>query len=347
MNRALIIVLIALAAVARPVELFLFAFIVLGPLHYFTEISWLQRRRCFVEGRTGGLLLTAIGVVGAATALIVENGSTLPVVLRAELQTIAVTAMFAAAVVSAALALAPRLGSAGAGGALFAASVSGLLITHSSHAREFFLVVGLWLPTLIHVFAFTGLFLVHGCLRRRTPSDRAALAAFAIAPVALAAWPGEAPGFSPAVAGVYEASFAFLNRAVLDLLGNADLARGEIFASATGVSVMRFLAFAYTYHFVNWFEKTARTGWHRVPPSRLATIGTAWMLSVALCLYDLPLGLAVLLLPNVLHVVLELPLDWRTARDVGASLTQPLLIETPPSTSIAVPVVKLEASDAR
>ena len=34
-----------------PFELFLFAYAVLGPAHYLTEISWLQKRRFFTRGR--------------------------------------------------------------------------------------------------------------------------------------------------------------------------------------------------------------------------------------------------------------------------------------------------------
>ena len=33
-----------------PFELFLFAYAVLGPAHYLTEISWLQKRRFFTRG---------------------------------------------------------------------------------------------------------------------------------------------------------------------------------------------------------------------------------------------------------------------------------------------------------
>ena len=44
------IVLMLLAgavAVFMPIELFLFSYVILGPLHYLTELSWLRRRRFF------------------------------------------------------------------------------------------------------------------------------------------------------------------------------------------------------------------------------------------------------------------------------------------------------------
>src|SRR5947209_13065510 len=50
LNIALML-LSAAAAYIIPFELFLFAYAVLGPLHYLTEISWLHDRKYFVEAK--------------------------------------------------------------------------------------------------------------------------------------------------------------------------------------------------------------------------------------------------------------------------------------------------------
>src|SRR5438128_829474 len=50
LNLGLMIVSCVLAYIT-PFELFLFAYAVLGPLHYLTEISWLHDRKYFVEAK--------------------------------------------------------------------------------------------------------------------------------------------------------------------------------------------------------------------------------------------------------------------------------------------------------
>src|SRR6266550_6453079 len=49
-----------LVAYVVPFELFLFSYAVLGPLHYLTEISWLQKRNYFTQGKNDYLLLTGL-----------------------------------------------------------------------------------------------------------------------------------------------------------------------------------------------------------------------------------------------------------------------------------------------
>src|SRR5258707_10940721 len=50
LNIGLMIVSCVLAFIS-PFELFLFAYAVLGPLHYLTEISWLHDRKYFIEAK--------------------------------------------------------------------------------------------------------------------------------------------------------------------------------------------------------------------------------------------------------------------------------------------------------
>ncbi len=46
-----------------PFELFLFAYAVLGPAHYLTEISWLQKRQFFTKGEHDYWLLGGLAVL--------------------------------------------------------------------------------------------------------------------------------------------------------------------------------------------------------------------------------------------------------------------------------------------
>ena len=50
-----------------PFELLLFAYVVLGPAHYTTEISWLHDRKYFLPHR--GLALALVAVAAAAVGV--------------------------------------------------------------------------------------------------------------------------------------------------------------------------------------------------------------------------------------------------------------------------------------
>jgi hypothetical protein len=82
------------------------------------------------------------------------------------------------------------------------------------------------------------------------------------------------------------------------------------------MAVGRFLGFAYTYHYLNWFSKTGVIRWHEIGAGRMAAIGVLWLVSVGLYWYDYATGLAVLFFLSMAHVFFEFPLDARTFADV-------------------------------
>ena len=76
-----------------------------------------------------------------------------------------------------------------------------------------------------------------------------------------------------------------------------------------GIKVQAFIAFAYTYHYLNWFSKTSIIGWHKVSYKWLALCAIIWITSVALYYINYELGLATLFFLSILHVFLEFPLN--------------------------------------
>jgi hypothetical protein len=85
---------------------------------------------------------------------------------------------------------------------------------------------------------------------------------------------------------------------------------------------MRLIAFAYTYHYLNWFSKTSVIKWHEVSKKWLITIFIAWVASVGLYFYDYIVGLKALLLLSMLHVFLEFPLNFRSVQGIFSSLKE-------------------------
>jgi hypothetical protein len=84
-----------------------------------------------------------------------------------------------------------------------------------------------------------------------------------------------------------------------------------------GFMVMRFVAFAYTYHYLNWFSKTSVIQWHKVPRKTLTAILAIWVVSIALYIYKYEVGLKWLFLLSFLHVLLEFPLNYRSIIGIG------------------------------
>jgi len=80
---------------------------------------------------------------------------------------------------------------------------------------------------------------------------------------------------------------------------------------------MRFIAFAYTYHYLNWFSKTRVIQWHKVPKMRFALVVLIWLISVGLYMYEYIVGLQWLLFLSFMHVLLELPLNFVSIIGIG------------------------------
>lgn len=295
------------AATVWPFETLLLAYAVLGPLHYLTEISWLHERQYFLPTRTQrrllwlglGMLLIAFSGMGALPwiAALANHRSTL---MFAVFAGIGVLVLLRRPV--------PRLL------AVAALAVAGLML----QGNTFDLLMQLYLATLIHVFVFTNVFVWVGI--RRRPSRDGYLFALLFLCCPLLCWLLPASWSMPPEAWAnrnYALFFATLNYSALRALGQPTMPE-MLFNSATAIDFTRFVAFAYSYHYLNWFSKTNVIQWHRMPQQRGVLIGLIWIASIALYVYDYVLGFILLLALSFAHVVLEFPLDHLALRQVLA-----------------------------
>ena len=293
-----------------PFELFLFAYVVLGPLHYLTEISWLHRRNYFVRGRYDYLWL--VGLCAAVVVLLLTHRAFM---WRSVLIWLAFG--WALALVLFATRRAQALFIAGA-------LAVGWLCRHLTGYQVLF---SLFLPTIIHVYLFTGAFILYGALKRKCLWGYCSLSVFILCgalcflPVAIGA------SASEWVRQTYQ-SFAGLNYNLASAFRFADIRTvNDIYTTPSGLWLMRLIAFAYTYHYLNWFSKTSIIKWHRVSRRQLAGIVLLWLASVGLYLYDYRTGLIALLFLSLLHVFLEFPLNYRTLIGIGRELRHVLRTE--------------------
>ena len=275
-----------------PFELVLLSYVILGPAHYLTEISWLHDRNYFLPHRGIALAL----IVVALAASFVENAFWFGVVVWVAL---IVCALLAGA----------RTALQGMVLVILAVAATVFLYSHGPG----FAIVGVLLPTLIHVSLFTFVFMALGAMRSRSPAQFGLLAAYLVALILI--MPATA---IPSLAQLAQESFGTVPQALGRALGMPDL---TLDARLTGL-----LSFVYTYHYLNWFIKVEVIRWADVPKVRLAVIAALSLACTAFYFYDYLLGFGLLLGLSLTHVLLEFPLNSVSLRQLGAlageSMTQ-------------------------
>lgn len=272
-----------------PFDLVLLSYVFLGPAHYLTEISWLHDRKYFLPHRGIALAL----VVAALAISFVENAFWFGVVV------------WAAFIVCALI--------AGARTAL-----QGMILVMVALAATIFLysrapgfaIVGVLLPTLVHVSLFTLVFMVLGAARSHSRAQFGLVAAYLAAIVLIMAIPPSSATAIPALAKLAHDSFGNVPQALGRALGMPDL---KLDARLTGL-----LSFVYTYHYLNWFIKAEVIRWADVPKTRLVLVAALSIAATAFYFYDYVLGFALLLSLSLTHVLLEFPLNSVSLRQLGA-----------------------------
>ncbi|HEX3624188.1 MAG TPA: hypothetical protein VH280_02070 [Verrucomicrobiae bacterium] len=323
-------------AMAWPFELFLFSYIVLGPLHYLTEINWLdkqhyflraQDRRVFVWGM-GGLvfLLTASLVIGESSnwqwtrafhdAILSSSSGPANYFTNWSWSLLLVAFVTAAA-------------------CLFTQrwDLRLVIIGFCLLSSFFFYAVptvailfGIFLPTIVHVFLFTVLFMIYGSLKARSFWGWANIASMFLVIAVIAVFP-RTVSFnsvsSPVMQLFQDSAFLPLNFNICKCLGLT--IGGQVdFYSPVFFKVQAFIAFAYTYHYLNWFSKTSIIKWHQVEKGKFVISIILWAASIALYAVDFRLGFAAIFALSILHVVLEFPLNFVSIRSISAAVAAKL-----------------------
>jgi hypothetical protein len=317
-NIGLIVISFTLA-LYMPFVLFLFAYSVLGPLHYMTEISWLHQRKFFARGSYDGWFLAVLSLVWSAVAAAPYDP-----VRRYEVLAALAAFGFGGAWVFMSLENGKRRWLA-----LAAVAVLSLAATQASVRAV--LLLAAFLPTLVHVFVFTALFMLYGALKARSRSGYLSVAVLLLLPLLYLVVAAPKPVPTMYVLQSYWGTFGSLNKLVFGIGAprsqqEMDLGVLRVFQSDEGLMFMRFVAFAYLYHYLNWFSKTSIIKWHQVPKARLGVLGVAWAACLGLYAYDYALGFQVLSVLSLVHVFVEFPLNslsiigsWRALRGSGGS----------------------------
>jgi hypothetical protein len=292
-----------IVAFVIPFELFLFSYAVLGPLHYLTEISWLHKRNYFSHGKYDFVYLAVLAVIITFISFVAK-----PFI------NIVPSLILTAFVGAVALAFIKEKRNRYA--AIVIITIGSLLLFKLDFYKIF---VSVFLPTLVHVYLFTGAFILVGALKNKSLTGFASLGVFIFCTLVFFFYVPSLSSYHLSTdiklkyADMMQLNYEFINLFQLDKLeGWNKNTVIKVFHSDTGYMVMRFIAFAYTYHYLNWFSKTSVIKWHKVPFVQLFAVIILWAVSVGLYFYDYGFGLRCLYLLSLLHVFLEFPLNYHT-----------------------------------
>lgn len=282
-----------------PLQAFVFAFAALGPLHYLTEIAWLQRRQFYFDSgwmrpRTYALVAGVASVALTADFLLRKGWN------------FAVIAMLV-------LALSVWVRDK----RVLAATLLVAVVAKKVAPATVFLAV-VMVPTLVHVFGFTWLFMMSGALRaRRRNGVRWVNPLLLLAlPVVLLWMPLHYAQPGAWWLQAEAVSFAPLHRYIAGHWHHALALDGGLLQDRLVAGVLRVFAFVYLFHYLNWFGKTELLQWHQMPGRAWTWIGVLYALSVGLFAWNFTLGFIAANFLSMLHVLLEFPLDWKALRFV-------------------------------
>ncbi|HTB52304.1 MAG TPA: hypothetical protein VK718_05970 [Ferruginibacter sp.] len=333
------------AAFIMPFEVFLFAYAVMGPLHYLTEISWLHDRKYFAKGKYDYVVLLVIGVLITLQALAYQthyvdylikeydwDADSIPFIFKNDFYNkIMFVAFFGAILMAFVENVFFKVF-----GLLFILIIANYIFLPNSEDNLTFFLAAL-LPTLVHVYIFTGFFILYGALKSRSQSGLLSFFVFVCCPLLLFylfrdesfvhitnygkdAYVGKGEGF------------AGLNKDILGKFFHVDFPAEKdgsefgantsniLFNSKLGILLMRFIAFAYTYHYLNWFSKTEVIRWHKVPKARFVVVIVLWVASLAIYAIDYAKGLEWLFFLSFCHVLLEFPLNYTSVAGIFREL---------------------------
>jgi hypothetical protein len=185
------------------------------------------------------------------------------------------------------------------------------------------ILFGIFLPTIVHVFLFTILFMIYGSLKVRSPWGYANIVSMFLVIAVIVFWPRNAT-FSTLNHSVMDliqtSAFLPLNYNICKLLGLTNAGHVD-FYSPVFFKVQSFIAFAYTYHYLNWFSKTSIIKWHQVEKGKFVVSIILWVASIGLYAVDFRLGFAAIFALSILHVVLEFPLNFVSIRSIFNAMT--------------------------
>lgn len=320
-----LIVLSLFLAFQVPYEMFLFSYAFLGPLHYMTEINWLKEKKYFAQNTHWmGLLLVLSVVISLPFLQQIDAFSWAKnawaqnffrQIVAATDEILLISLLFAIGLVH--FKDQKHLG-------LFLAASIAIAVPAMYFLPMVSLGVVIFVPTLIHVYLFTLLFMIYGTLNSKSKPGVIAIVLMFLVPVIIAVSKINPETYyqlsERSKQSFSDSGFAVVG-ATLSRFMSGVQSNQYAYMSSMGIKIQIFMAFAYTYHYLNWFSKTSIIGWGKnLSGRKLKTVLAIWALSSALYLYNFKIGFIALSFLSLAHVFLEFPLNITSIKGIWLKL---------------------------
>ncbi len=316
----------AILAILLPFELFLISYAILGPLHYLTEISWLHKKQYFIKNKRDyrafllicTFIAMAISIIAAWVflkdlsittkifSLINFDKNEFEIMSSIWLACLVFFAFTSALILTFIHDWWWRINSF---------VVSFILICLFKGTFNYSIIFGILLTTIIHVWVFTGIFILLGAIKDKKISGYISFLVFLICSFSFCFISKN----NYAINGYFLEALAVnnfsLNQVLLNIL-NIPFEKEEILTSLAAIKIQSFIAFIYTYHYLNWFSKVDIIKWNKVLKPVLFSAVILWIMSVGLYYYDYSLGFYFLIFLSMMHVFLEFPLNFISIKDL-------------------------------
>ena len=295
-----LLILAFILAIIFPFELFLFSYAVLGPAHYLTELNWLKKNNFFTINKNGVRTLLIIASVLSIIVLLNFTFKELNYNIKINNSIYYIFLLTSFFYVIFLLNLKEK--KYHFIGFITIVAFSFLLVSYFNKAA---LLFGLLLTTIIHVYVFTIFFMIYGTLKKPNLFGYINIIIISIIPIIIYYFPYFETNTSFITNKIFnESGFNKLNTIIKKLLYNHSNKK------FTETKAQIFIAFAYTYHYLNWFSKTTVIGWSKnLTKKSIAIILLFWLLSIVLYFIDYKLGIITLFFLSLWHVIAEFPLN--------------------------------------
>ena len=322
LNTVLIVASLVLSFII-PFELFLFSYAVLGPLHYITEINWIKNKNYFITNldtkKWYYLILVfsfiySIPFIARLSWFQEILNEDLLIYLQTKLPLYTNGLLFLSLIIIFSIFWIKNRK------AQIAAVILGIILVYFLRNIETYkLLVGALMPTLIHVYLFTVLFMIYGNIKSQQRILNLNVVLMLCVPIIILFFNVDPriDSLAPATVKNYiDSGFYHLNQIVSQTLFN-NPENQFYFNNLINFKLQIFIAFAYTYHYLNWFSKTTVIGWHRqLTKKKSLIILLVWVASMLLYAYNYQTGLFLLVFLSILHVMLEFPLNTLTLKAI-------------------------------
>ncbi len=308
-NSLLVIITFALV-IAIPFELFLFAYAFIGPIHYLSEIAWLDKKNYFINSRIQRNFFVFLAFFVAILFLIKFFSDNFVRIYFSKFYIDKFITSFIFITFSIAGILALCQDSSKKFIILLTSVILLTLILRGIFLYEIFFSI--LLTSIIHVWLFTAIFMINGTISSRSKYELITLIIFLFCSLAIFFIDNNNYKISQfAYNELSSGNITGINTLLSDIFSFKQ--RNSFNANN---NVQSFITFAYTYHYLNWFSKAKIIKWHKLSRPKILALTSFYLLVLGFYFIDYRTGFLITIFLSMAHVFLEFPLNFLSFRQL-------------------------------